>query len=401
MEKGQKMSKNKLYLALISLGLLAVLVISSGCERKVTNEINNVISGSSANYVGSTACQACHSDIYFDFRNSGHPYKLNDADSAQLPAGVYYPYSSVPLPSGLSWDDVSMVIGGFRWKARYINNSGQILTGPNRQYNFETDEFVAYSGDTLGVKDYDCGPCHTTGYRADGNHQNGLPGLIGTWAENGVQCEACHGPGALHVAAPFDIEMKIDYSSEQCGKCHIRGDVFDIPADGGYIKHHEQWNEIFTTKHATIDCVHCHDPHKGLHELNPNRDDAIRIDCEGCHLKETESFYNTAVDEHLIQLDGRPYECITCHMPYAVKSAVARTTYKADIRSHLFRINTDSTAEMFTADGKFANGYLTLGFVCLQCHVSEDVGWAARHADEIHVGGAKSPQIEDRVVKAH
>ncbi len=395
------MRKYNLGLVLCVLVSLSLMLVGSGCERKVINENGNSDSASKANYVGSSACQACHSDLYADFRNSGHPYKLNMADSAQLPAGTYYPYSSVPLPNDLSWDDISMVIGGFRWKARYINNDGQILTGPDRQWNFATEEFVSYSGDTSGVKDYDCGPCHTTGYRDDGDHQNGKPGLIGTWALNGVQCEACHGPGALHVTAPFDVEMKIDYSSEQCGKCHIRGDVFEIPADGGYIKHHEQWNEIFTTKHAAIDCIHCHDPHKGLHELNPNRDEAIRVDCEGCHLKETESFYNTSVEEHLIQLDGRPYECITCHMPYAVKSAISRTTYKADVRSHLFRINTDSLAEMFSPDGKFANGYLTLGFVCLQCHVSEDIGWAARHADEIHVGATKSNSLIESGLLAH
>jgi len=62
-----------------------------------------------------------------------------------------------------------MVIGGFWWKARYINNEGKIYTGPNRQYNIATDAFVAYHDTIPGTKDYTCGGCHTTGYRSEGN----------------------------------------------------------------------------------------------------------------------------------------------------------------------------------------------------------------------------------------
>ena len=46
-------------------------------------------------------------------------------------------------------------------------------------------------------KPYNCGTCHTTGYNPEG--ENELPGIVGTWAEPGIRCEECHGPGAGHV----------------------------------------------------------------------------------------------------------------------------------------------------------------------------------------------------------
>ena len=47
------------------------------------------------------------------------------------------------------------------------------------------------------TKDLDCVPCHATGYGMPGGSVLGKLGVL-----TGVQCEACHGPGSLHVAAP-------------------------------------------------------------------------------------------------------------------------------------------------------------------------------------------------------
>jgi hypothetical protein len=32
------------------------------------------------------------------------------------------------LPEGYTWDDISYVIGGYNWKARFINAEGYIIT---------------------------------------------------------------------------------------------------------------------------------------------------------------------------------------------------------------------------------------------------------------------------------
>ncbi len=371
--------KHALLVWTIAIGFMAV---SIACERTVTNEITKTVTPATASYMGSSSCGStgCHEAKYTEFMKTGHPYKLNEASDVQQ-AG-YYPYSSVPTPPpGVNWADVDKVIGGFRWKARFIDNDGFIITGDQVQYNLETGGWVAYhSGET---KPYDCGPCHMTNYKPVGN-QEGKPGLIGTWEANGIQCEECHGPGEAHESDPLSVAMKIDRSNEGCGKCHIRGDVNAIPASGGFIRHHEQWNEMASSQHRALQCVDCHDVHESLHPLNPNRDQAINVNCENCHIKEYNTFQNTSITQHKADPNGP--ECIDCHMPKAAKSAIGDlATYSGDVPSHLFQINTDPSAEMFTADGKFANGYLTLDYSCLKCHSDKDKTWAAANVSRVHV----------------
>jgi len=58
---------------------------------------------------------------------TGHPYKLNKVENGQPPE---YPFSEVPQPpEGYTWDDVAYVIGGYGWKARFIDHDGFIITG--------------------------------------------------------------------------------------------------------------------------------------------------------------------------------------------------------------------------------------------------------------------------------
>ena len=58
--------------------------------------------------------------------------------------------------------------------------------------------------------------------------------------------------------------------------------------------------------------------------------------------------------------------------------------FEGDVRSHLFAINTDPEAKMFTADGKYAQGYLTVEYACLNCHVGQSKEWALKYAKDIH-----------------
>ena len=355
--------------------LFVVLLLGSlltGCEKTT-----NIVEPEPQSYVGSLACQACHPDLYAEFSKSGHNFKLNPVSAASKPG--YYPFGDLPgPPPGYTWADASYVIGGFWWKARFVDKQGYIITGTQVQYNLATDRWVAYEAGV--TKPYDCGPCHTTGYRYEG-HQNGMEGIVGTWTLNGVQCERCHGPGGKHVDAPYDIRMTIDRSAALCGECHIRGDVSRIPAKNGFIDHHEQYNELHATKKINFACVDCHDPHISLHRSNPARASAIKAKCETCHYEEAEDYANSTLPHY----DLGSINCIECHMAYAVKSAEGQLfRYEGDVRSHLFRINTRASAQMFTPDGKYANGYLTLQYVCLRCHVSKTVDWAMEHAPEVH-----------------
>ncbi|MFQ5747745.1 MAG: hypothetical protein ACE5HF_11100, partial [Gemmatimonadota bacterium] len=76
--------------------------------------------------------------------------------------------------------------------------------------------------------------------------------------------------------------------------------------------------------------------------------------------------------------------CESCHMPQASKSAVASGPFTGDVRTHIFKIDPDSLANMFTPDGAFATGALTTEFACLECHADKDKAWAAVNAPDVH-----------------
>jgi formate-dependent nitrite reductase cytochrome c552 subunit len=82
-------------------------------------------------------------------------------------------------------------------------------------------------------------------------------------------------------------------------------------------------------------------------------------------------------------------KCIDCHMPEATRSAFKKGKYKGDVKTHLFKINLDPGAQMFTKDGKFANGFLTVEFACLACHQEKTRAWAIATSKRVHFLGKK------------
>ncbi|PLX77307.1 MAG: hypothetical protein C0615_05610 [Desulfuromonas sp.] len=322
-------------------------------------------------YVGSDQCFSCHQENYNDWQASGHPWKLRKMEKAR--------YSKLPLPPGYSWDDISYVIGGANKKARFIDNNGYIITTAKdgseamTQYNIEDGSWSFYHKGEK--KPYKCGPCHMTNYSSMGN-QDGKPGMIGTWSEDGIGCEECHGAGGDHIRQPSKKNIQISTSAESCGKCHQRGGMGpEPPASGGFIKHHEQINELKAGVHKDLDCTTCHDPHK--------RAILAKDNCAECHDDVAKSFAKN--------IHGKQgTRCIECHMPKASKSAIAVSSYTGDVRTHIFKINTDKNADMFkTVEEKgmkstFSKGFVTLDYVCLGCHASRDRGWASQNAKKIH-----------------
>ena len=322
-------------------------------------------------YVGSEQCFECHEEQFNDWQASGHPWKLRKAEEARS--------AKLPLPPGYRWNDISYVIGGANKKSRYIDQDGYIITTAKdgseakTQYNMEDGSWSFYHKGEK--KPYKCGPCHMTNYSPDGN-QYGLEGMIGTWSEDGIGCEECHGPGEAHIQNPSAGNIAIATSSESCGKCHQRGGIGPTPpAKGGFIQHHEQINELKGGVHKDLTCVTCHDPHKrAIHAKN---------NCAECHSEVAASFANNI---HSKQGNA----CIECHMPKASKSAISVASYVGDVRTHLFKINTDKDADMFkTVEDKgkkstFAKGFVTVEYACLSCHASRDKAWAAKKAKNFH-----------------
>jgi hypothetical protein len=338
-----------------------------------------------AMYVGSDACAECHQETYDTFMLSGHPYKLNKVVDGQPPE---YPFTRVTdVPEGFTWDDISYVIGGYNWKARFIDLNGYIITGADEnattQYNFYNDvlemgnNWVGYHAGEV-EKPYDCGTCHTTGYSPEGN-QDGLPGLIGTWAQPGIHCEECHGPASNHVEYPMSFALKVDRDAEACGDCHMRGEIEEVDAKGGFIQHHEQYEELFQGKHVTVDCVVCHDPHSGVIQLRETGAQTTRTQCENCHFQEAAVQNN---EKHV----SSNVECISCHMPRVTKSALGNIEqFSGDIRTHLMAIDPTQIGQ-FNEEGNRSLSELGLDFACRSCH--SEPGVASPAEDDVLISAA-------------
>ncbi len=385
-----KLSKALLMLLL----LLGAVILMSGCsdddDPVVVDEDPPALA-----FAGSDVCGTCHADTHDQWFHSGHPYKLtkiegNTAPTADFPDPSAFANAPASPPAGTQWSDFSYTIGGFGWKMRWIQNDGYIYTpatGEN-QWNFESESFANYhAGET---KPYNCGSCHTTGWvdSDDGNaanNEDGMEGFLGTMFAGGVHCEKCHGMGSQHAFKPTAYDMTVDNSSYFCGKCHTRGGDNGITpgeavieASGGFIKHHEQYDEWYHSGHNSEHgpgCNDCHNPHASVvfDASTPGEGVSTTVTCASCHVDG--AFANIASTTH-----GHGATCVDCHMPQASKSAYASNIYNGDVSTHLWTINTsvNGMADMFNGDGTAvaldgsSMGAITLDFACYGCHKDPD-----------------------------
>ena len=318
-----------------------------------------------------------------------------------------------------SYADVSYVLGGFGWKVRFLDLDGYRVTGDAVQYNFGNASYSSYENDDVDLT-FSCGNCHTTGWRhyddvLNFNRQDGLPGMDGTFEFTGIQCESCHGGGSNHVRTSGDKNLiaklaqprtTADFAADMgygkpiaCSECHTRDGEKDYPtyqspyetnegfmdvqggriqASGGLIRHHEQYDELLgihpddsmagSTRSsgfqgAKLSCVGCHDPHATtLYQDVSGNDPGVPVDCTACHS-----------DKTITSGGMTALECIDCHMPKQVKSAIK--TFEngtdspdlGDIKTHILKIDL-TTTNQFTGDGAFAYPWITGEFACSRCH---------------------------------
>jgi hypothetical protein len=325
-------------------------------------------------YVGSEACAECHQETFDVFMGSGHPHIMTKVEGGEAPQ---YPFSELDgPPEGYTWDDISYVIGGYNWKANFIDQNGFIITGDENaitQYNLWNedlemgDEWVAYhAGEEVS---HDCGSCHTTGFQANGN-QDGMPGMVGTFVAAGVQCEDCHGPGSLHVNNPYSFQPRIDRDSEACKSCHMFGGTDQVSASNSFIELHDQYGDLFLGKHTVIDCVVCHDPHTGVIQLRQADEDTTKTECADCHFEEAKYGGNEEVHNRI------KVDCLECHMPQIIKIAEGNPeTYTGDVRTHMVSINPDLIDQFTETDeGWVSAPQLSLNSACRHCHNPDGLG---------------------------
>jgi hypothetical protein len=232
--------------------------------------------------------------------------------------------------------------------------------------------------------DYECFRCHATGATpqdpSNPEFQDSRPGITGTWAEAGVQCEACHGPGSNHIPNPTAGFIYINTSAAQCGTCHTSGDDPNVIAvEDGFVNGNTQWPQLLASGgHADFDCTFCHDSHSSTFY---DKDMGLRNECTDCHTSQNMALHENRIfvrDDYTERLG-----CKSCHMPLVAKSGSRATTdvvgdlgRAGDVRGHIFRISTENAdyTTMFNPDGsrvvKDTQGRakVTLDFVCIRCH---------------------------------
>ncbi len=325
-----------------------------------------------ARYVGDQVCAGCHKELYDTYMKSGHPWELNKVTEGKAPD---YPFTQIKEPPpGYTWDDILYTVGGYKWKARFVNKEGYMITDePGKSGNAEYLNQWNFANDALNKKSawvsyksgadklpYDCGSCHATGYNPNGNQDN-LPGLVGTWAQEGIRCEACHGPGGLHVNNPQGTAMQIDRDSELCSDCHMRSEAAVVNAKDGFIDHHEQYQDLFQGKHAVLRCVQCHDPHKGTNQPRQAGEQTTRVLCAQCHQEQAR------LQKNKIHLQMN-LPCIECHMPKLIKTAWSDAEkFSGDMRTHLVAINPTQIGQ-FSEDGSTVLPEIGLDYACRHCH---------------------------------
>lgn len=209
-----------------------------------------------AEYVGSRECSDCHKDVVRDHNATPHVLTLQDvqrkkdpilADFSQGEAvrTVQFPDGSEPRP--FTAEDIAFTVGSGRYVQRYLykvaNNEYRVFPA---EWNVQTQTWqpftLANSWDDPAYNwSTNCAYCHTTGL----NIQRGR------WEDNGVQCEACHGPGSVHAELADDagknpdedelVELRaaiyVGADPQICGQCHSQGrsESAEYPFPAGFL----------------------------------------------------------------------------------------------------------------------------------------------------------------------
>jgi hypothetical protein len=292
--------------------------------------------------VGWQACGKCHASIVSGQRQTGMAHALMAAgDSTVLQQHAHdafrlgsYQYvidhhqaqselsvsdGSRSLSTSLQWAFGSGEVGqSYSWQQagtlyesrfNYFDSTHGFDYTPGRTM---ADSFQTALGRPLSdAEGRTCFACHSTGLTS--SKPLSLDGVV-----LGISCEACHGPGAQHVAGSGHIlnpaKLSPTESINFCGACHST--TWDVKLAGfagvdtvRFPVYRLQQSRCWGNGDARITCAACHDPHQPLVH------DAGFYDkkCLRCHQS----------SPHAPQAANHPgavcpvasSQCTTCHMP--------------------------------------------------------------------------------------
>jgi hypothetical protein len=165
-----------------------------------------------------------------------------------------------------------------------------------------------------------CFNCHTTGATVKGQFDP-------DHAVPGVTCEACHGPGANHVAAAkgglaeqgntmiFNPgQLGPVQSVDFCGSCHRTWWDVTLAQDKGprslrFPAYRLENSKCWGKGDARLACIACHSPHQPL----VREAAAYDVRCLSCHV--TKVGEKPTADHPGKACPTATKNCVTCHMP--------------------------------------------------------------------------------------
>ena len=230
-----------------------------------------------------------------------------------------------------------------------------------------------------------------------------------TWAEPGINCEACHGPAQKHVelcqSAQADQVLKDpriivtkSFSAEQinamCNSCHAKMTPISTSFEPGerYFDHFDlttlehpdfypdgrdlgenytmtTWQMSPCAKAGELSCSHCHTSSGRYRFKNAENPNAA---CLPCHQERVKNF--TDHTHHDVNSTGS--QCVACHMPMTEFARMKRS-------DHSMR------PPMPTATLKFKSPN-----ACNICHEDKDPVWADEYVRNWHDKDYQQPALE-------
>ena len=363
-----------------------------------------VIAG--AHYVGSAACQSCHTSIYDHWKKTRMANVV--LDPKDHPEAII-PDLSKPDPLvTFTKDDIAFVYGS-KWKQRYFTKVGDDYFPLPAQWDVTHKIWRKYfvpNGADWWVPYYAADNMQRpTGPLCDGCHSVNYDVSTKTPTEWNVGCERCHGPGSAHIANPVRDTIvnpaRLDYvhANDTCIQCHSQGRPLKSPIEGKYydwpvgfhvglnlddfwkLEDHKIGETTFThfpdgTAHKNrmqgndfvtslmyargVTCFSCHDPHGS--DNNAMLRQPGNSMCLTCHGPNSQNGPHAAtIEQHTHHAPGSAgSQCVACHMP-----KIAQTIADVNVSSHTFHFvypeRTDS---------------LKIPNACNVCHTDKSTKWA-------------------------